>query len=359
MIGTTPLSPPRDGGAVVRAGVHSVLDEFLGRQLDAAGRAEWRDAVEAIRDLALAGGKRTRPTFCWLGWRSYGGSPEPGVIRAAAALELFHAFALIHDDVMDDSDTRRGRPALHVGLARLHRRRGWRGSATRFGRNTAVLCGDLCLVWSDELFHSCGLPPRRVRRALELLHRMRAEVLLGQYLDLVGGVSPAGLAACRTILLYKSARYTVERPLQIGAALAGADAAHLATLSAYGVPLGEAFQLRDDLLGVFGDDAVTGKPTTTDLRDGKSTVLMALAREHADGAQRAVLDRWHGAADLDAAAAARLRAIAVETGALRRVEAMIAARTEQAVGALDDAGLDPAVYRDLVDLAHRLSTRTR
>lgn len=347
-------SSSRSGVAAFRRAVDEVLDDFLSAHLDTVEDEDWRYGVELLRSFVLGvAGKRTRPTFCHLGWLACGGE-GPGVVHAAAALELFHAFALIHDDVMDDSDTRRGRPTLHVSFADRHRCRGWRGDAGRFGRNSAVLWGDLCLAWSAELLPG-GAAAGRVRA---LFQRMRAEAMLGQYLDVRAEAAGAGPAECLRILRYKCARYTVERPLQVGAAVAGAGQAELAALSRYGIPLGEAFQLRDDVLGVFGDDALTGKSTLTDLRDGKATLLTVLARGAATAAQAAAFRRWHGNPDLDQAGADVLREIIVDTGSLRRVEEMIAARTEEAIAALDGVSMVDGVRVELVELARRLSVRT-
>ncbi|BCL15405.1 polyprenyl synthetase family protein [Micromonospora sagamiensis] len=354
-----PTAPTADtGDGPLRREVDAVLADFLGGHLDTSADEDWRQGVELLRSFVLGtAGKRTRPTLCHLGWRACGGD-GPGVVRVAAALELFHAFALIHDDVMDGSDTRRGRPTLHVDLADRHRRRGWRGDAERFGRNTAILWGDLCLVWSEQLFSSGGTADR-VARVRTLFQRMRAEAVMGQYLDLRGEAAGAGLADCLRILRYKCARYTVERPLQIGAAWAGAGSAELAAFSRVGIPLGEAFQLRDDVLGVFGDDTLTGKSSLTDLRDGKATVLMALTRQAATAAQVAAIDRWHGDAHLDRAGADVLREIIVDSGSLRRVEEMIAARTEEAVAALHEASIVDDARVELIELARRLSVRSR
>ncbi|SCF27815.1 geranylgeranyl diphosphate synthase, type I [Micromonospora matsumotoense] len=348
---------PGLAGPALRAEVERTIDSFLTARRDMDTTPEWRDGVDALRALALAGGKRTRPTFCCLGWRAFGGGDHPGIVVAATALELFHLFALVHDDIMDDSDVRRGNPTLHVTMAEAHRRLGWRGNPEHYGRNTAILWGDLCLAWSDEAFHGCGLAPERVSAAAGLLHRMRVEVLLGQYLDIRGEAVRADLTDCLTILLYKSAKYTVERPLQIGAMLAGAARPDVERLSGFGVPIGEAFQLRDDVLGVFGDDAVTGKSILTDLRSGKSTVLMALTRERANATQAAEISRWHGNPGLGEREAQRLRHIVRDTGALRTVEEMIHARTQEAVAVLDSLPIVGEVRVALTELAHTLSVR--
>jgi geranylgeranyl diphosphate synthase type I len=253
---------------------------------------------------------------------------------------------------MDGSDLRRGGPAMHVRLAALHP-----GAARGFAVNAAILVGDLCLVWSDELLHDAGLPPGRLAAARPLLDAMRTEVMAGQYLDLAGPGERDWLSrAWRTIDL-KTAGYTVERPLQLGAALAGADQALLRACSAFGRPLGEAYQLRDDLLGVFGDPARTGKPALDDLREGKSTVLMALAWQRASTADRAVLRTRHGDPDLDDAGAEELRAIVRATGADVAVERLVADRVDQAVAALADAPLPAPVRAALTELAERVGTR--
>ena len=253
---------------------------------------------------------------------------------ASAALELFHAFALIHDDIMDGSDRRRGEPSVHRHFADLHARSSWRGDSASHGRSTALLCGDLCAAWSDEMFHGCGLPTDRVHRGYRVFATMRTEVMAGQYLDLVSGVGDGSVASALTVIRMKSARYTVTRPLQIGAALAGAGPELLAALAAFGDPLGDAFQLRDDVLGVFGDPAVTGKSILDDLREGKPTVMMALARGGADREQAARLKVLFGNPGLDPDGAAELRAIIAATGALGRIEEMIRVRTAAAVAAL-------------------------
>jgi geranylgeranyl diphosphate synthase type I len=313
--------------------------------------------VDLVGAFLFGSGKRIRPMFCHLGWRSVGGVQSPGIVQVAAALEMFHAFALIHDDVMDRSDTRRGRPTVHVSLERRHEHLGWRGESVNFGRSAAILWGDLCLAWADELFYHSPFEREQLQPAIGLFHQMRAEVLLGQYLDIRGEATVADPARCYTILLLKSARYTVERPLQIGATLAGAAASDLEVLSRYGTALGIAFQLRDDVLGAFGKDSETGKSATTDLRDGKSTVLIAMTRQAASPAQLAVLDRWHGNADLDDEGVAALREVIVETGSLRQVERTIAERTEEAVTALGDGELAEDARQALLTMAYQLGHR--
>src|SRR5688572_2910645 len=253
------------------------------------------DAARLLAEAraSVGGGKRFRAAFCYWGFRAVQPdvAGENAVLRACAALELLHASALVHDDLMDASDTRRGRPATHRGFEAEHRADGWRGDAEQYGAAAAILLGDLLLSWADELLRRCGLDRDRVGPALDVFDLCRSEVIAGQFLDVsVQARGRASVDDAMTVLRYKSAKYSIERPLHVGAALAGAPQAAITALSGFGLPLGEAFQLRDDLLGVFGDPATTGKPAGDDLVEGKRTVLVALALEAALAAEAARLD---------------------------------------------------------------------
>ena len=280
-------------------------------------------------DALLTGGKRLRPAFCYWGWRGVGGDDRPEIFAAAASLELLQASALIHDDVMDGSDTRRGLPAAHRRFEAMHKGAAWRGSSEGFGAGAAILLGDVCLTWCDEMFHGSGLPADALLRARPIYNIMRTEVMCGQFLDLVGqaqGPDADGHAMVEKalrIIRYKSAKYTIERPLQLGAALAGAGEGDLEALSAYGLPLGAAFQLRDDVLGVFGDPAETGKPAGDDLREGKRTVLIAMTLERATTFQAKAVESLLGDPGLDSAGVEQLRSLIVGTGALDACEQLI------------------------------------
>ena len=321
-----------------RAAVDAALTAFLDEQCRRLGAVS--QELAPITDLAasyLAGGKRLRPSFCYWGWRATGAAPEAGLIAAAAALELLQACALIHDDVMDGSDTRRGRPSAHRQLEAHHRAHGWRGDPAAFGTGAAILLGDLFLTWSDQLFTASGLPPQSLLRGRPLFDAMRSQLMAGQYLDLVVQSQPdPQREAIGTVLQYKSAKYTIEHPLQLGALLAGADDRLVAGLGAFGLPLGEAFQLRDDLLGVFGDPSVTGKPAGDDLREGKQTLLIAEAMEACDREQRAILLAGVGSPDLDDAGVEAIREILLSTGSAAAIEAQIEQRLQAALCALDD-----------------------
>lgn len=314
-----------------------------------------RPPLAALRSLVLAGGKRLRPAFCYWAFVGAGGDPDHGaVIDAGAALELLHTFALIHDDVMDCSDLRHGVETVHVRFARLHRQLGWRGQAGRFGDNVAILVGNLASVYADRLL--VGAPVA----ALEVWNELRLEVNVGQYLDTSGTVArqaDAGLA--RRICRYKSGKYTVERPLHLGAALADpAGFPRVAgPLSAYGDPLGEAFQLRDDILGVFGDPSVTGKPVGEDLREGKPTLLHALACQRAAGADRVLLADRFGAPDLGHAEVAQLQGVFTRTGAAEEVAGTIDRLVDQALDAAERLPLAPPAVTALVELARFVAGR--
>ena len=348
---TAALPSESSGNPVDREGlrvrVNAALAEFMDRQqmLLAAISPQLSEVSSALHDFLLDGGKRLRPAFCYWGWRGAGGSAgADGVVAAAAALELLQASALIHDDLMDRSDTRRGLPSVHRRFEALHRTSGWHGDRGQYGTAAAVLLGDMMLCWCDELFLRCGLDPAAVLTAKPLFDLMRTEVMAGQYLDVlepVAGDSMGDGAAdrARTVVRYKSAKYTVERPLQLGALLAGAAPTLVEAYSAFGLPLGEAFQLRDDQLGVFGDPAVTGKPAGDDLREGKRTLLVALAMESCSPSDARRLDDRLGAPDLAPAEVEQLRGIIARSGAAERIEERIDALLGQALAALDTAPL--------------------
>jgi len=348
-------------GAAFRAELQVVLEEFLdemaGRLAPLGPDAE-RLLAEARR--SVGGGKRFRAAFCYWGYRAH--SPtvpdEQALLRACAALELLHASALVHDDYMDASDTRRGRPATHRAFEAEHRADGWRGDPEQYGASAAILLGDLLLSWSEELLRRCGFPLERVAAAMGVFDLCRTEVITGQFLDVsVQARGRADVDAAMTVLRYKSAKYSIERPLHIGATLAGADASGLAELSAYGLPLGEAFQLRDDLLGVFGDAATTGKPAGDDLVEGKRTVLVALALDAAPAERAALLDRSLGT-PLDETLLAELRQVIDDSGAHAQVESVIDALVERSTTALAAARIDDDARTVLGHLADAATART-
>jgi geranylgeranyl diphosphate synthase type I len=281
-----------------------------------------------------------------------------GLLRACASLELLHASALVHDDVMDASDVRRGRPATHRAFEVLHRDRGWSASPEQYGAAAAILLGDLLLSWSDELLRTSGLPAPRVLDALGYFDLTRSEVVTGQFLDVSAQArGAADVDGAMTVLRYKSAKYSIERPLHIGAALAGATPETIAELTRFGLPLGEAFQLRDDLLGVFGDPKVTGQPAGDDLVEGKRTVLVALALDALGPAERQRLDAGLGR-PLSEDQVADLRALIEGSGARQQVEQVITALTERALAALDAAKVREEARGVLRDLAAAATQRT-
>jgi len=314
--------------------------------------------MSAMRRLVLSGGKRLRPAFCHWGFVGSGGDPEdPAVVDAGAALELLHTFALIHDDVMDGSPLRRGNESVHCSFEKRHATEGWRGEGRRFGEGAAILVGDLAFVYADLLL---GDVPRA---AWDVFTELRLEVNVGQYLDLVGtaqgGTMPgqAGVDQARRIGQYKSGKYTIERPLHLGAALAGRLDDMEGPLSAYGAPLGEAFQLRDDLLGVFGDTAVTGKPVGEDLREGRPTALYAYAAGSADGPAAKLLADRFGVSDLTEAEVADLQKVFEETGARRKVEVAVDRLVTEALAAIEDAPVLPEARAELFELAYYVADR--
>jgi geranylgeranyl diphosphate synthase type I len=362
----------------LRSSVSAALVEFLDRQREILAAMDPRltPVVDEVCELA-EGGKRLRPAFAYWGWRGATPTPasspppttatgptgtaedETAVLTAVAALEFVHASALVHDDVMDGADTRRGRPATHIGFASRHAVENLTGDASVFGTGAAILVGDLALVWSDELLRCSGLSAAALSRARVVWDTMRTEVTAGQYLDLLraaGGLP--GPEGALTVARYKSAGYTVQRPLQLGAAIAGAGPEVTEAYTAIGLPLGEAFQLRDDVLGVFGDPNVTGKSVDDDLREGKQTLLIALAEERADDAGRRLLADLLGNAEAGHQEFDALRRLLETTGARARVEERITERTALARTAIAAAPIADDARAALDALAVAATTRT-
>ncbi len=350
----------------VRGAVSAALTGFLEEQRTTLSGMDPSLTPVVDEVCALAdGGKRLRPAFAYWGWRGVaedGGRPaedDAAVLRAVAALEFVHVSALVHDDVMDAALTRRGRAATHVGFAARHGDAALAGDGVAFGVGAAILVGDLALVWSDELLRRSGISAAALSRARSVWDTMRTEVTAGQYLDLLraaGGLP--GAQGALTVARYKSAGYTVQRPLQLGAAIAGAGPRAADVYSAIGLPLGEAFQLRDDVLGVFGDPTVTGKSADDDLREGKQTLLIALAEEEADADGRRLLAQSLGDPDAGEEQFQALRGLIETTGARARVEERIAQSTAAARAAIADAPIAGEARAALDALAVAATART-
>ncbi|MDI1465035.1 polyprenyl synthetase family protein [Catellatospora sp. KI3] len=378
------------------ARVDAVLARFLTARAVFGRDEDLRDLLAVIRRFVLHGGKRLRPALCYWAWHGTGGTDgqDEEAVVAGAALELFHCFALIHDDIIDASGFRRGRPSLHEEFGQRHAGQGWGGDAAAFGRGAAMLCGDLCAMWAEELLAACGAAPDRLRAAQSLFTLMRAEAMAGEYLDLLGtatghrpsppplqvagqsgetvppiapiarqlergrGEGPDSRRVLRVVRL-KTARYSIVRPLQIGVVLAGAQERALAACAAFGEPLGRAFQLRDDVLGVFGDPVETGKSVLDDLRQAKPTMLLAETWARAAGSDREVLRTHVGEPELDEAGAARVREVMTGCGALAAVERRIGSAHRRARYALAAWELTEQARRELSGLADAAVRRSR
>jgi geranylgeranyl diphosphate synthase, type I len=366
------LDPQAPLSQAFREAVSAEISAFLSEQsavLDSVGPE--LVPVHLMASQLLCGGKRIRPAFCVWGYVAAAGIPTEEELKpllaAAGSLDVLHVSALIHDDLMDSSDLRRGRPAAHRQFEALHANAGWLGDSAAFGRAGAILLGDLLLMWSAQMLHGAGVDQSTLERALPIVEAMRTEVTCGQYLDMVaqahplrkrapaiGSLKPTielALDDASRVVEYKAARYTVQRPCQIGAALGGGTDDLYFALGAYGSPLGRAFQFRDDLLGVFGDPQVTGKPAGDDLREGKRTVLVAHAYAHAgDAGQKLLLQRL-GDPALDDAGISELQQVIVESGARDTVESMINDYHERALKALHDTEITEEGRAGLTALA--------
>jgi geranylgeranyl diphosphate synthase, type I len=321
--------------------LRSTIDAELSAFLDErkAALPEGGLLLDEVERLIRAGGKRLRPSFCYWGARAAGADHSDVIVRAASSLELLHTFAIVHDDIMDRSDERRGEPTVHV----------------KHGNEVALLVGDLALVLADELFFSSGSQPEVLQRAFAAYSRMRQEVIVGQYLDVDASDKPdVDVALARRIAVLKSGRYSVQEPLLIGAHLAGASDTLLADLSKFGEPVGEAFQLRDDLLGLFGERSSIGKSVDSDIREGKRHLLYAFTRELLEGPDREFfLARWGAGADLDLGEVERLRQLVDGSGAKERAEVHLATLRDRSGAVLE--AMD--IPREAKDALRMLSAR--
>ena len=366
----------------VLAQVQTNLDDFCVKQRSdfEAISSDLIPVVDYTQSL-LQGGKRFRALFCYWAWRaslsesSYHQSEqevndsEQAIAGIAASLEMFHAAALVHDDLLDQSDTRRGAPAIHKRFESLHKEKQWAGAPERFGVAGSVLVGDLMLGWSSEIFGNALLqsPNREIESACrDEFSLMRVEVMAGQYLDVLeenaATTRPVkeGVGRAEKVILYKTAKYSIEAPLRIGAAFAGADQSTLNVFTQFGIPLGIAFQLRDDILGVFGDPSVTGKPAGDDLREGKRTVLVALTREALTEQSPSMANSFEElltSRELDAQQIAFMQKLIQESGALEKTERMITELADRSLDSLESSNLEETAKSALKLLALKVINR--
>lgn len=338
--------------------VESRLSEFLQHEQDrwSALDPDLGTPIGELKRLVSAGGKRLRPAFCHLGFNGAGGDEtSTELLDAQAALELLHASALLHDDIIDGSTTRRGEPTAHTRYLAKHVDNKWAGEGRRFGEGAAILIGDLAFVYADQLMTGVNALTAKI------WNEMRVELNIGQYLDLLGSAQrERNLTKAERVSRYKSGKYTIERPLHLGATMAAPDRADvlLEQLSAFGLPLGDAFQMRDDVLGVFGDEVTnnTGKPIGDDIREGKPTPLLALAYERASTSQRQVLDDV-GAPQISNEDISKIQEVIIETGALSELETKITGLVSASIAAITNSSLSKQAINQLVELAEFVAQR--
>lgn len=322
--------------------------------------SELDPVADALGHFLLDSGKRLRPLFATIGFLGAGGELSPAIIRATASLELVHVCALIHDDVMDASDTRRGAPAIHKQFQSLHQAQALHGNGEQFGAAAAILLGDLALIWAAKALHESGAPTQSILRSLPVYDEMRVELMAGQYLDIYEqALASESVERSLKVARFKSGKYSIERPLHFGASLAAnLSPTLIESYSNYGLPLGEAFQLRDDVIGVFGDPEKTGKPAGDDLREGKRTVLVATTLSRANVTQRTEFLNLFGRKDLNLNEIESLRALIVETGSLAELESIIQEMTFKAHNALTTGGITPQAVALLAEMAVAATQRT-
>lgn len=327
----------------LRDAVDADLRRFLAAKRSLAHQGDL--LVDEIARLIEAGGKRLRPAFCYWGYRAGGGADDERIISAAASLELLHTFAIVHDDIMDFASERRGAPT----------------AAAKHGDAVALLVGDLALVLADDLFMGSGYAPDRIAEAFKAYSSMRQRVIFGQYLDLVTSGDPmVDEETARLVARLKSGQYTVEMPLLIGACLAGAPQVISDGLVRFGAPLGEAFQLRDDLLGTFGERTDLGKPVDSDIREGKRNLLYAKTLALVDDSQkRYLIERWGRGAELSDEDVTELRELVESCGARVATEELLGDLRDEALEALETLDIEEEARKALRDLARLTTVRLR
>ena len=337
----------------LRSQIDGVLADFTKARSNALVDigSELQPVAAAMTEFITDGGKRFRPIFAYLGYLGTGATPRPEILKACTALELVHVCALIHDDVMDGSDTRRNKPAIHRLFQSLHTDSSYQGNSERFGLASAILLGDLALVWADRLLVESGITREEFINAQEVFSDMRDELMAGQYLDVLeGALATTSVERSLKVARFKSGKYSIERPLHFGAALAGRPEFN-ETYSKFGLPLGEAFQLRDDVLGVFGDPKVTGKPAGDDIREGKRTVLIAVTMENSSSTERNIVTSALGNPSLSDSQVEEIQGIIKGTGALSEVEKLITELTDQAISALQQSKVEGKIVSVLKEMA--------
>jgi geranylgeranyl diphosphate synthase type I len=346
----------------IRDAVEIELSSFLSQQAQflATISPDLAPVSQALSSFLLDSGKRLRPLFAYSGYVSAGGEITAPVVKAIASLELLQACALIHDDLMDGSDTRRGKPSIHRHFESMHVQEELEGFAPAYGLAAAVLSGDLALVWSNQMLNESGLSTRAFNQSLPIHDEMRVELMAGQFLDILEQTQKTtDLNRSIKVARYKSGKYTIERPLHIGAVLSERQSPELlSVLSGYGLPLGEAFQYRDDLLGVFGDSNLTGKPAGDDLREGKRTVLIALTDLASTDAMRQESKKHFGSPHLDSDGIKILQDMIISSGAKEKLEAMIEELTDKALRSADSELIDERAHPLLLELAKIATKRS-
>jgi len=338
------------------------LERFLTEQVNRINEIDvyLKPVASSLSDFVRDGGKRFRPIFCYLGYLGAGGEESDAAIQVSSSLELVHACALIHDDLMDGSDSRRGKPSLHKYFENLHSQSKYLGKPEKFGAAAAILIGDLALSWSDQMIYESDSDSLNLKGALPVFYEMRSELMAGQYLDVLEGViAKSETERSRKIAQYKSGKYSIERPLQFGGSLASANSKILESYSEYGLPLGEAFQLRDDILGIFGKSDVTGKPSGDDIREGKRTLLIAMTLEGCNPVQKSKIENSLGKSELSDSEVTSIQEIIVESGALASCEALIENLYTRAIQAIQNSDIEAEVIELLKFMATAATKREK
>jgi len=345
--------------AVEKGNIEREISAFFERERAACpSRPEFQTMLDALEEFTQRGGKRIRSVLLLMGYLSAGGDELDKARRAAVSMELVQDLMLIHDDLIDSSPERRGRPSFHMVYEGMHEKNGYRGDPSEFGRNMALIGGDLAESLANRALLSSGFPPKRLRDAMSCQACMVRDTGLGQLLDVMSQAAP-GWTEEMVLMVhrYKTARYTFEGPLHIGAHLAGAKARQLRALSEYAIPVGTAFQITDDIIGFFGDPKRGGASDISDIREGKRTMLIVKALEVCEGKERAEIESALSNKALSVKEAERIRGIVRSSGSVDYSKMMADELTREGIKALDGPHLSEVATRFLRDLALHLNDR--
>jgi len=339
--------------------VEKELDLFFKDKLEKADKIDpsSKQMIELLKEFTLRGGKRLRAALVYYGYRCFSNKNLKEIIKASVTMELIQSYLLIHDDIIDNDDLRRNGPTLHISYKNIAKRKYKKIDSNHFGLSMAILAGDICAAFANEIMAKLKIKEKNKIQALNVLNHSLHHVIYGQVLDVLSELRIITNKDIEKIHRLKTATYTIESPLHIGALLAGAKQKHLKTLSNYAIPLGKAFQIKDDILGMFGEKEKVGKPVGSDIKEGKKNLLILKALESATPAQRQAIEEALGNQDLTKNQLNQVRAIVIKTGSLSYSQNLAKNLVKKAKSAIKSAKFRPVGKNFLLKIADYIEKR--